>query len=48
MLLKDNALIVNALQRCATVVVQNSLREGPGLTVTVTGRQSPDQMTGRR
>ena len=32
--LKDNALIVNALQRCATVVVQNSLREGFGLTVT--------------
>src|SRR5262249_26782947 len=32
--LKDNALIVNALQRCATLVVQNSLREGFGLTVT--------------
>ncbi|MBN2573625.1 MAG: glycosyltransferase [Deltaproteobacteria bacterium] len=31
---KRNALIVNALQRCATVVVQNSLREGFGLTVT--------------
>lgn len=31
---KHNALIVNALQRCATVVVQNSLREGFGLTVT--------------
>jgi len=31
---KNNALIVNALQRCATVVVQNSLREGFGLTVT--------------
>jgi trehalose synthase len=30
---KHNALIVNALQRCATVVVQNSLREGFGLTV---------------
>jgi hypothetical protein len=26
-LLKDNALIVNALQRCATVIQQNSLRE---------------------
>ena len=26
--------MVNALQRCATVVVQNSLREGFGLTVT--------------
>ena len=31
---KENALMVNALQRCATVVVQNSLREGFGLTVT--------------
>lgn len=31
---KENALIVNALQRCATLVVQNSLREGFGLTVT--------------
>src|SRR5262249_22469738 len=32
--LKENALIVNALQRCATVVVQNSLREAFGLTAT--------------
>ncbi len=32
--LKQNALIVNALQRCATLVVQNSLREGFGLTAT--------------
>jgi trehalose synthase len=31
---KHNALMVNALQRCATVVVQNSLREGFGLTAT--------------
>jgi len=31
---KENALIVNALQRCASIVVQNSLREGFGLTVT--------------
>lgn len=31
---KENALLVNALQRCATVIVQNSLREGFGLTVT--------------
>ncbi|WP_266082189.1 glycosyltransferase [Haladaptatus caseinilyticus] len=30
----DSALVVNALQRCATVVVQNSLQEGFGLTVT--------------
>ena len=31
---KENALIVNALQRFASLVVQNSLREGFGLTVT--------------
>jgi trehalose synthase len=31
---KTNALMVNALQRCSTVVAQNSLREGFGLTVT--------------
>ena len=31
---KTNALMVNALQRCSSVVVQNSLREGFGLTVT--------------
>lgn len=31
---KRNALMVNALQRCGTIVVQNSLQEGFGLTVT--------------
>lgn len=31
---KDNALMVNALQRAADIVAQNSLREGFGLTVT--------------
>lgn len=31
---KDNALIINALQRCATIIVQNSHQEGFGLTVT--------------
>lgn len=31
---KNNALMVNVLQRCATVVVQNSLQEGFGLTAT--------------
>ncbi|MBW2243474.1 MAG: glycosyltransferase [Deltaproteobacteria bacterium] len=31
---QENAIIVNALQRHATVVVQKSLREGFGLTVT--------------
>jgi trehalose synthase len=30
----ENALMVNVLQRCSSVVVQNSLREGFGLTVT--------------
>jgi trehalose synthase len=31
---KNNELMVNAIQRCSTIVVQNSLREGFGLTVT--------------
>ncbi len=31
--LEENALMVNALQRASTVVAQNSLREGFGLTV---------------
>jgi trehalose synthase len=31
--LEENAAIVNALQRCAAVVVQKSLAEGFGLTV---------------
>jgi len=31
---EHNALMVNALQHCSSVVVQNSLREGFGLTVT--------------
>lgn len=31
---KNNELMVNAIQRCATIVVQNSLREGFGLTAT--------------
>jgi trehalose synthase len=31
---KQNALMVNALQRASTVVAQNSLREGFGLTIT--------------
>jgi trehalose synthase len=30
----ENALIVNALQRVSTVIAQNSLREGFGLTIT--------------
>jgi len=29
---RENALMVNALQRCSTIVVQNSLQEGFGLT----------------
>lgn len=31
---RENALIVNALQRSADIIVQNSIREGFGLTVT--------------
>jgi trehalose synthase len=31
---KENALMVNALQRCSTVIVQNSTQEGFGLTAT--------------
>jgi len=31
---KQNALMVNALQRCSTIAVQNSIQEGFGLTVT--------------
>lgn len=31
---RENALMVNSLQRASTLVVQNSLREGFGLTVT--------------
>jgi trehalose synthase len=31
---EHNALMVNALQRCSSIVVQNSLRESFGLTVT--------------
>jgi len=30
----ENAVMVNVLQRCAAIVVQNSVREGFGLTVT--------------
>jgi len=31
---KNNELMVNAIQRCATIVVQNSIQEGFGLTAT--------------
>ncbi|HET8623481.1 MAG TPA: glycosyltransferase [Gemmatimonadales bacterium] len=31
---EESALLVNALQRASTIVVQNSLREGFGLTIT--------------
>ncbi|MCB1156439.1 MAG: glycosyltransferase [Leptospiraceae bacterium] len=31
---KENALMINALQRCSTLVVQNSLQEAFGLTCT--------------
>jgi trehalose synthase len=32
--IEENALMVNALQRASTIVVQNSLREGFGLTIS--------------
>jgi trehalose synthase len=32
--LEENALMVNALQRASTIVAQNSLREGFGLTIS--------------
>ncbi|HUP64182.1 MAG TPA: glycosyltransferase [Thermoanaerobaculia bacterium] len=31
---EENALMVNAIQRCSTIVVQNSIEEGFGLTVS--------------
>eukprot|EP01083_Nonionella_stella_P235394 827761_1 len=31
---QENALIVNAIQRLSSIVIQNSIREGFGLTVT--------------
>jgi trehalose synthase len=31
---KENSLMVNALQRCSSIVVQNSVQEGFGLTVS--------------
>ena len=31
---RPNELVVNSIQRCASIVVQNSLRAGFGLTVT--------------
>ena len=38
--IEDNALMVNAIQRRATVVVQKSLEEGFGLTVAESMRKS--------
>jgi trehalose synthase len=32
--IRTNALIVNAIQRCSTIVAQNSIQEGFGLTAT--------------
>jgi trehalose synthase len=32
--LRENAMMVNALQSCATIVAQNSIQEGFGLTAT--------------
>jgi trehalose synthase len=44
---KENALIVNALQRCSRIVVQNSLQEGFGLTATeAMWKQTPVLVSG--
>jgi trehalose synthase len=43
---EENAVIVNALQRHATVVVQKSLNEGFGLTVTEAQDQIEDGVSG--
>lgn len=44
----DNALMVNALQRTSSIVVQNSLREGFGLTVTEAMWKGVPVLTNRR
>ena len=48
--LEENAVIVNALQRHATIVVQKSLAEGFGLTVSeaMYKRRPVDRQRGRR
>lgn len=44
---KQNALIVNALQRCSVIVVQNSIQEGFGLTATeAMWKQTPVLVSG--
>ncbi|MEJ2162494.1 MAG: glycosyltransferase [Robiginitalea sp.] len=44
---KENALIVNALQRCSRIVVQNSIQEGFGLTATeAMWKQTPVLVSG--
>ncbi|MEJ2584031.1 MAG: glycosyltransferase [Robiginitalea sp.] len=44
---KENALIVNSLQRCSRIVVQNSLQEGFGLTATeAMWKQTPVLVSG--
>ena len=46
--LEENALLVNALQRASTVVVQNSLREGFGLTIAEAMWKSVPVLTNSR
>jgi trehalose synthase len=44
----ENALIVNALQRVSSIIVQNSLREGFGLTITEAMWKSVPVLTNSR
>lgn len=45
---RQNALMVNALQRASSIVVQNSLREGFGLTITEAMWKRLPVLTNRR
>lgn len=45
---RQNALMVNALQRASTIIVQNSLREGFGLTITEAMWKRIPVLTNRR
>ncbi|MCB1306994.1 MAG: glycosyltransferase [Leptospiraceae bacterium] len=44
---KENALMVNAIQRCSTVIAQNSVQEGFGLTATEAMWKGVPVMTSR-
>lgn len=46
--LRENALMVNAIQRASSLVVQNSIREGFGLTVTEAMWKAVPVLTNRK